>query len=313
MAFYITGGSGYIGTHLANLLRLTGEQIIILDNQSGQNKFPIIKTVKYVHLSLNEDHAQKTLEAHFKQTKSNYVIHLAGLKSVEISVTEPAVYSQNNLKSTINLLAAMEHASVDKLIFSSSAAVYGNRLRYVDEKSPVKPISQYGKIKLLEEELIHKAGNKFLSSYAILRFFNVVGAENIAMRENFGGNIFPQLTKAIQERKQFKIYGNKYATVDGTCIRDYVDVRDLASGILNTLELLNNSPLGIFNLGSGLETSVLQVVEKVLQFTEFDYLIGPPRKGDISSLVANITKSNKILKWSTRFSLDESIYSSFAT
>ena len=311
MAIYITGGSGYIGNHLVHALSQHAEELIVIDNNSGKNQYSRKNKVKYIDISLHQSGAREILVHEFLKTKNNCVVHLAGLKSVENSERNPDLYTHINLNATINLLSAMEQGSVDKFIFSSTAAVYGDNIRLADETSLTNPISQYGKVKLKEEELIKKAGLNSLSSYAILRFFNVIGAQSASMRELSGGNIFPQLTRAIERRETFRIFGNSYPTLDGTCVRDYVDVRDLVIAISKTINLLNHGPVGVLNLGSGIETSVLQLVKKVMDVKSFNYEIAPARNGDISTLISDVTKAKSVLNWIPNYSIEDSVNSVF--
>jgi len=288
-----------------------GEEIIVLDDKSGRNNFPMFSGVKYVNIQLHHPDAFTTLIGNFQRTKNNFVIHLAGSKSVALSTKHPELFSERNLKSTKNLLEAMAISGVEKLIFSSTAAVYGTGSNLVDESSNVNPVSNYGKVKLMEEKEIQTAGQTFLNNYAILRFFNVIGANGKSQREKLGDNIFPQIALAIENREPFRIFGNKYKTIDGTCVRDYVDVRDLVVGIKKVIEIFNGETHETFNFGTGIGTSVLQIIEEVLKIQKFEIEFVAPRAGDIPSLVSSKTKVQNNLAWSPKYSLMESIESSF--
>jgi UDP-glucose 4-epimerase len=311
MAIYITGGSGYIGTHLTNYLSGTNEELFVIDNNIGENHYAQINGVKYLDVSLHEPSAPEILVKYFSKTKNNLIIHLAGLKSIEKSIANPDLYIELNLASTKNLLTAMQKTSISEIIFASSAAVYGNQ-KSVDENEDVLPISVYGKVKLLEENLIQNSKLKFVNNYAILRFFNVVGAEKPTMREIRGGNVFPQIQKSIEENLPFRIFGKNFPTKDGTCVRDYVDVLDLVKGIYLCMETLNSTSPGIVNLGSGIGKSVLEIVEKAASVRRFEHIYAPPRVGDVPTIVSNITKAQKILKWQPRITIDESLHNSFS-
>ena len=312
MTIYVTGGRGYIGTHLVELLKKKNEDVIIIDNKSGMNLFQPIEICKYLDISLEEDNAVELLYQEFSSTLNNIVIHLAGLKSVGNSMKNPSLYKEKNLNSTRNVLRAMEKASVSRMIFSSSAAVYGERSDRVNESSSTVPISNYGAIKLEEENLIIQASESFLENYAILRFFNVIGASKVTNREKKGENIFPKILQAIETNESFKIFGNTYETLDGTCGRDYIDVRDLTAGIYQTANYLRDRSIGILNLGSGTELTVLQIVKKVSTLRDLSYEFSPAREGDIANLVANIDKARDVIDWAPLYSIDESIFSSFS-
>ena len=311
MGVFITGGQGYVGSHVTRLLALQGKNPTVVDNNSGSNVFPLIPGAKYVNASINEDSSIQVLTDLFATDPEGIVIHLSGLKSVEKSISNPELYSKINFGSTVNVLKAMKNAGLHRIIFSSSAAVYGQRESHVTENSPVTPISQYGKIKLEEEQIIKKYVNEFSAKSAILRFFNVVGCAVPELREINGGNVFPMITQAISRQKKFKIFGNKYNTADGTCVRDYIDVEDVAAAIEKAISKIQYSDLGVLNIGSGKPTSVLEIVKKVNQLHNFEYEITDARAGDIPQLVANISRASTDLDWIPRYGIDKSINGSF--
>jgi len=311
VTIYITGGRGYIGSHLTEALVSHDEVPVIIDDSSGANRFPRIQGAKYLDFSLNEADASNKLIQQFERNRPTVVIHLSGYKSVEISITNPNLYEETNLKSTENLVTAMTKIGVDKIIFASSAAVYGVGKSRVNETASTNPISTYGEIKLAEEKVLARFSKDADANIAILRFFNVVGASSNKFREINGGNIFPMLYQAINQKKIFKVFGSTYPTNDGTCIRDYIDVRDLIAAILICIERLNGSNIGIMNLASGRGTSVLDIVRKIKNLCEFDFEAIKPRAGDIPELVADISKARSELSWSPIISIDESIKSSF--
>jgi len=311
MGVFVTGGQGYVGSHVTRLLALQGKNPTVIDNNSGSNVYPQLLGVKYVNASINDDSSIQVLTDLFATDPEGIVIHLSGLKSVENSISSPELYSEINFGSTVNVLNAMKNAGLDRIIFSSSAAVYGQGESYVTEVSPVAPISQYGKIKLEEEQIIKKFVNDFSGKSAILRFFNVVGCAMPELREINGGNLFPMIAQAISHQKKFKIFGNKYNTQDGTCVRDYVDVQDVANAIEKAVSKIQYSDLGVLNIGSGKSTSVLEIVKKVNQLHNFEYEFTDARSGDIPQLVANISRACTDLDWIPRYGIDKSINSSF--
>jgi UDP-glucose 4-epimerase len=311
MGVFITGGQGYVGSHVTRLLALQGRNPTVIDNNSGSNVYPQILGAKYVNASINDDSAIRVLTDLFTSDPKGIVIHLSGLKSVENSISNPELYSKINFGSTVNVLNAMKNAGLNRIIFSSSAAVYGQGNSYVTEDSTLAPISQYGKIKLQEEQIIKKYVNDFSGRSAILRFFNVVGCSIPELREINGGNVFPMIAQAISYQKKFKIFGNSYNTPDGTCVRDYIDVEDVANAIEKAISKIQDSDLGVLNIGSGKSTSVLQIVKKVNRLHNFEYEFTDARPGDIPELVADISRASTDLDWIPRYGIDKSIKSSF--
>jgi UDP-glucose 4-epimerase len=311
LSIFITGGQGYIGSHVTKLLVSEGFEPIVLDNRSGSNQFPKVLGAKYFDVSINDASALNKLVEIFASETEGTVIHLSGIKSVSNSFQNPTKYLENNLGSTSNLLKAMEISGLHNIIFSSSAAVYGGANTQVAEDSPTTPISEYGNIKLKEEKLIEEYVSKFSGASAILRLFNVVGCGANEFRETHGENIFPMITKAILQKKDFYIYGKNYESVDGTCVRDYIDVEDVASAILKATLEIRKSNVGVVNIGSSEGTSVLQLVKKVNLFQNLNYKVDNPRMGDIPALVASISKAKDLLDWRPHRTLQESIKNSF--
>ena len=312
MTIYITGGQGYIGSHLTDWLNRRGEKIVVLDNNSGNNRFLQFPNVKYVNVSLEQNSAKEILLHEFKRSKGNFVIHLAGLKSVGASMANPELFNEINLTATKNVLDAMKESNMNRIMFASSAAVYGNSSRSVDEFSLTNPISNYGKVKLAEEEMILSANQEFIENIAILRFFNIIGAAESGLREKFGENIFPKMLQAINTNESFQIFGSNYETSDGTCERDYLDVRDLCRAISEIIRKFESKSIGIVNLGSGSATSVFQLVNSVRAVQDLKYKFEEKREGDIPTLVANIERVKELVQWSPKYSLEESILSSFS-
>jgi UDP-glucose 4-epimerase len=312
MTIFITGGAGYIGSHLTKHLTETGIFPTVFDNFTGENLFPKINGAKYINLSLDSDEAEGHLVSEFQKTSNNIVIHLAGLKSVEKSMANPEVYNRANFNSTEKLLKAMQVANLDNIIFASSAAVYGGSTKIVSEENEANPLSYYGKVKFREEKLISDIQIRKPKHFSILRFFNVVGAASIELREQRGGNIFPMFEKCIKNNEIFKIFGNDYQTYDGTCVRDYIDVRDVAYAISRTVQEAKNKNLGVLNISSGRGTSVLELVNLLSAQLPLVYEYFPRRDGDIPELVGRNLKAKRNLKWSPQFSIEQSLASSFS-
>ena len=308
MAILLTGGLGYIGSHIAKLLK---KKSVIIDNQSNsQLNFKKYLPEATVYLSdLNKHIFEKVFTKHNIQG----VIHLAGLKSVNESVFNPLQYYENNIGSSIALLEAMNKFKVDKFIFSSSATVYGNQnLSPLKENMTLKSVNPYASTKIIIEQLISDYALSNYNFKAIsLRYFNPIGAD---VKSNLSEqplgqpqNIMPILVRAASEQKVFSIYGNNYETPDGTCIRDYLHVKDLALAHVLALKRLNefkgHTPLNI-GLGKGL--SVLEVIslfEKVNK-VKIKTRITAHRKGDTAISFADNKKVKKLLEWKPRYSYE---------
>ena len=308
MAILLTGGLGYIGSHIAKLLK---KKSVITDNQSNsQLNFKKYLPEATVYLSdLNKHIFEKVFTKHNIQG----VIHLAGLKSVNESVFNPLQYYENNIGSSIALLEAMNKFKVDKFIFSSSATVYGNQnLSPLKENMTLKSVNPYASTKIIIEQLISDYALSNYNFKAIsLRYFNPIGAD---VKSNLSEqplgqpqNIMPILVRAASEQKVFSIYGNNYETPDGTCIRDYLHVKDLALAHVLALKRLNefkgHTPLNI-GLGKGL--SVLEVIslfEKVNK-VKIKTRITAHRKGDTAISFADNKKVKKLLEWKPRYSYE---------
>jgi UDP-glucose 4-epimerase len=258
----------------------------------------------------------KDLNEIFSNYSINSVFHFAGLKSVSESKSNPIKYYKNNLSGTVLLLEMMEKYKVKKIIFSSSATVYGlNSSGGYDENSPKKPINVYGKTKLFSEELLLDLYEKDKDwSIAILRYFNPVGAhESGLIFENVTNaqNLFPAIIKSIYDKNSsIQIYGSDYQTKDGTCCRDYIHIDDLVNGHVAALKWMKNnnksSPL-ILNLGSGKTYSVLEVI-KCFEFITgkcINYNFGSRRMGDLAEYFANTSLAKNILNWDCKKSLPE--------
>jgi len=307
LTIFITGGAGYIGSHVTSQLAQLGIFPTVIDNLSGANLFPKIKGARYIDLALDSEEAEQRLFFEFERAYSAVVIHLAGLKSVEKSMKDPELYSRMNLGSTEKLINAMREAEVRCFVFASSAAVYGVDAKIATEQISSQPLSNYGKVKLQEEKLIQKR----LKHFSILRFFNVIGAMSKEFREKNGENIFPTLAKCISNKEVFKIFGNDYPTIDGTCVRDYIDVRDIAYAVVKSVDKGKASSSDILNISSNRGTSVLQIVDSLSRHFDIDYKFLNRREGDVPEIIGINAKAKHILKWEPKISVEESLESSF--
>lgn len=309
MSILLTGGAGYIGTHTCIELLKENYEVVVIDNLSNAKKEALNrvekitgKKVKFYQDTLLDKEA---LDRIFVENKIDSVIHFAGLKAVGESVQFPLAYYDNNIIGTVNLLEVMRKYNCKKIIFSSSATVYGlNNAVDVKEDSPLGATNPYGRTKLFIEEIL-KDLYKSDSSWdiIILRYFNPIGADSSGLiGENPNGipnNLLPYITQvAIGKLECLKIFGNDYDTIDGTGVRDYIHVSDLGYGHLCALRKIDEKPgLKIYNLGTGKGYSVFEIVktfEKVNK-VKIPYIITDRRPGDIAICYANIDKAKKEL------------------
>ena len=315
----LTGGSGYIGSHTAVSLINHGYDVVILDNLSNSDKTVINKIEKITGVSVPfyqidiRDH--DGLENLFTKYRFDAVLHFAGLKSVEESTKAPIKYYENNVCGTVNILKVMDNHEVKKIVFSSSATVYGVQEKMpITEDAPIAPYNPYGRSKYFVEEILHdqsSADRRF--SVAILRYFNPVGAhESGLIGENPIGepnNLMPYIAQvASGNRKVLNIFGADYPTKDGTGVRDYIHVVDLAEGHVLALDyLFDHTGLYIWNLGAGQGYSVRGMVQAFERACgcHVPYKICPRRPGDVAVCYADVSKAKKELDWQAKKSLNE--------
>lgn len=321
MSILITGGTGYIGSHTAVELLNNNEEIIVLDNfcNSSPEVVDKIKSITKRDFKFYETDIldEEKLEEIFKNNKIESVIHFAGLKAVGESVQKPLEYYYNNISGTLNLLKVMRKYNCKNIVFSSSATVYGEREtpRYIEEMGRGKTTNPYGTTKAMIEKIledVYVSDNEW--KIYILRYFNPVGAhESHLIGDNPNGipnNLMPYIQKvAVGELKELSVFGDDYNTPDGTGIRDYIHVVDLAKGHIKALEKLNKEKNGVYvyNLGSGIGHSVLEMVktfEKVNN-VKVPYKIAPRRAGDLAEIYADPTKAEKELNWKTEKTLED--------
>jgi len=319
MAVLVTGGTGYIGSHTVIQLVEAGNEVVIVDNLSNSNKIVLdrIEDITGVRVTFYEKDliALKDIEIIFKENKINSVIHFAALKAVGESVAKPLEYYSNNLIGTLNLLQAMKKYQVNKLVFSSSATVYGNPESCpIKESFPLSTTNPYGATKLMIENILKdicQADPSF--NVAILRYFNPVGAHpsgRIGEEPNgTPNNLMPYITKvAIGKLRQLNVFGNDYDTHDGTGVRDYIHVLDLSSGHLKALQKLDTlCGLVIYNLGTGVGYSVLDLVKTFSEVSDRDipYKIVERRTGDIGMCFADPSKAQAELNWHAQYGIKE--------
>jgi len=315
----LTGGLGYIGSHTAVELLNKGYQVVVYDNLSNSDlsTYKAIKDItgKSFRLDVGDILNVDNLNETFKATKPDAVIHFAGLKAVGESVSQPLMYYDNNIVGTINLLNVMAENSVDTLVFSSSATVYGDpeKLPLTEESPLLKTTNPYGESKAMIERILQDCCNAYNNFTVVcLRYFNPVGAhESGLIGENPKGmpnNIMPFIAQVENGiREHLSIFGNDYDTVDGTGVRDYLHVVDLALGHVAAIEKVKSPGKHIYNLGTGRGTSVLELVSAYSKTCgkEIPYKIVERRAGDIASCYANCDKAKNELGWVAKLNIED--------
>lgn len=319
MAILVTGGAGYIGSHTCVELLKAGYEVIILDNLSNSKQTVIQriqeisnKQIKYYEVNLLN---QKDLEKVFKENNIEAVIHFAGLKAVGESVKFPILYYHNNITGTLLLCETMEKYHVRKMVFSSSATVYGVPDKIpISEDAPLRAINPYGQTKLIIENFLSDLYSSNPNwSISILRYFNPIGAHKSGrIGEDPSGipnNLMPYITQvAIGNLKELSIFGGDYPTKDGTGIRDFIHVVDLAKGHLKALEKVGKSKgLNVYNLGTGKGYSVFELITAFEKATgiKIPYKVVGRRPGDVASCYANPTKAKTELEWTAEKNIIE--------
>jgi len=311
MAILLTGGVGYIGSHTCVELLRSGEDVVVLDNLSNANPEALRRvekiTGKKVATVVGDVRDPGFLRSVFAQHPIEAVVHFAGLKAVGESQEKPLLYYQNNVVGTINLLDAMRDANVRALVFSSSATVYGNPQRLpLTEDHPLAAISPYGRTKLMIEQILRDVADSESGwRIALLRYFNPVGAHDSGLigEDPLGtpNNLMPYVARvAVGMYPSLKIFGNDYATPDGTGVRDYIHVVDLASGHLAALaKLREKEGLIAVNLGTGKGHSVLEIIAafETVSGKSIAYQIVERRPGDVAACYADASLAATLLGW----------------
>ena len=307
----VTGGAGYIGAHVAAELLNEGYSVRIYDDFSnGLHRRVDGKFRDIVEGDIQD--REKLIQA---MHGIDAVIHLAAKKAVEESVQNPLKYYENNVGGTLNLLAAMSLKGVKKIVFSSSAAVYSpNDKDAIEETDPTVPLSPYGATKLLSEELISSVGGAEKISNVSLRYFNVVGSALPEFGDNSKDNLVPKVFLALKNGKRPEIYGTDYPTKDGTCIRDYIHVGDLAKSHVAALKKTESTFVSsVYNVGSGNGYSVREMMDQISKTLGRDINPeeSPARAGDSPKLIASTKKIESELGWKPTATLKEMIDSSW--
>ena len=312
----VTGGAGYIGSHTAHFLLRLGHEVTVVDDLSKGYRHNVpAGLLKVVSL-----HDRAALDAVFAASTFDAVIHFAAFIAVGESVREPELYFHNNVAGTFNLLSAMRQAGVRNIVFSSTAAVYGDPDSVpISESAPLKPVNPYGESKLMVEKALGWMEQCSGLRYIILRYFNACGADpsaGIGEEHEPETHLIPLVFRAIRTGAPVTVFGGDYDTPDGTCIRDYIHVSDLASAHAAGLDHLGRGGAsGIFNAGTGRGYSVKEVIDSVERVTgrKVPFVMGQRREGDPPELVADSAKLRNQLGWSPAIAgLDEMIASAWA-
>jgi len=297
MKVLVTGGAGYIGSVVSAFLIEAGHEVLILDNLSLGHKNALPEAVRFIEGNVAE------ITSYFSRDDNiEAVLHFAGLSAAGESVTQPELYWQNNTVATLGLLKGMRELGIKKLIFSSTAAVYGNPDQLpITEDAPTKPTNPYGMTKLAIDMAISSECTAYGLSATSLRYFNVAGAYGkYGERHDNETHIIPLLLTALSgKRDSFVLFGDDYPTKDGTCVRDYIHVADLASAHLLALDKLSADEHKIYNLGNGEGFSNREVMTTAEEVTgkKLTYMVGSRRLGDPAILIASSKKAMKELDW----------------
>jgi UDP-glucose 4-epimerase len=313
MTWLVTGGAGYIGSHVVRAFQAEGLDVVVLDDLSSGHESFVPVGVPFVRGSVLDG---GLLVHAFAEHDVRGVVHVAGFKYAGVSVQRPLHTYEQNVTATATLLAAMETAAIDRIVFSSSAAVYGTpRTDLVTETTAKSPESPYGESKLIGEWLLRDQAVATGLRHASLRYFNVVGSGDLSLSDTSPHNLFPLIFAALLDGRTPRINGNDYATPDGTCVRDYIHVADLAvSHVAAARRLDAQEPIEpVYNLGSGDGVSVGEIMATVRRVTGIDFTpeIGPRRVGDPDRIVASGALAARDLRWSMRHTLEQMVQSAW--
>lgn len=309
MKLLVTGGAGYIGSHTAHQLIEAGHDVVVLDSLYSGHRWAVHEKAQLIEGDIGD---RDLLRKVFSEHKFDGLMHFAAFIAVGESVLDPVKYYRNNLCHSFELFAAAQKAGISKLIFSSTAAVYGepDTSGPIAEAAPLKPVNPYGWTKLMCERILQDlaSASKGQTQYVILRYFNAAGAR----LDGRLGQATPNATHLIKvacetalgKREKLIVHGADYPTVDGTCERDYIHVEDLAHAHVLALEYLDRGEKSdVFNVGYGHTSSVLEVIDMVKKVSGVDFLVetGVRREGDSSSLAADSQKLRAVMGWAPRF------------
>ena len=316
MTTLVTGGAGYIGAHVVRLLQESGEKVVVVDDLSTGAPSRIGSAI-LIEQDVAAPGAVQVMSDAMREHEVDAVIHFAARKQVGESVDRPAYYYEQNVGGLTNVISAMEAAGVDKLVFSSSAATYGNpAVAMVEEKLHADPINPYGETKLIGEWLGRAASRAWGLRFVALRYFNVAGAGWDDLGDPAILNLIPMVLDRVERGEEPLIFGDDYPTPDGTCIRDYIHVLDLARAHIAAIEYLaeDEREYDVFNVGTGKGASVREVIDQlaVAGDLQINPIVKPRRAGDPPHLVASPERINAVLGWHAEKDFEEIIASAWS-
>jgi UDP-glucose 4-epimerase len=314
MTWLVTGGAGYIGSHVARALEDASLPVVVLDDLSTGRRAFVRPSTPLVEASVAD---RAAVAAALSDHGCTGVVHLAGFKYAGVSVERPLHTYEQNVTGMHALLAAMGDTGVDRLVFSSSAAVYGTpTVELVTEQTECRPESPYGETKLVGEWMVRDVARVTGLRHTSLRYFNVVGSGSPDLFDTSPHNLFPLVLAALTEGRRPVVRGTDYPTPDGSCVRDYVHVQDVADAHVEAARALaEGRPLEpVYNLGSGSGTSVLQIMAAMARGTgiAFEPELGERRPGDPARIVASGELAARDLRWAGRRTLDDCVTSAWA-
>ncbi|WP_099039549.1 UDP-glucose 4-epimerase GalE [Mycobacterium neglectum] len=312
MRVLVTGGAGYIGAHVARALHGSGHDVGVIDDFStGERRRLAAHTQVFKGSVLDTGFVKTSL----RDFAADAVVHIAAKKAVDESVANPLFYYRENVTGMQSVLEAMVGAGTRRILFSSSAAVYGERVASpVTEETPTIPSSPYGWTKLIGEQIISDVAAAHGLSWSALRYFNVAGAAASELADRGENNLIPKVFRAISSDVHPKVFGDDYPTPDGSCIRDYIHVEDVADAHATVLNQMAATDMtAVYNIGTGTGTSVLEIMAAVRQVTgrHFDYDVIGRRPGDPPDVVADPAKIRLELGWESRRDLHDTVHSAW--
>ena len=314
MRLLIPGGAGYIGSHMVRFAQEAGHEVVVLDNFSTGHRWAVSGSEVLEVDLLDKERLLQLLEGR----DFDGVIHFAAISLVGESISRPEMYYRNNVVGTLNLVEAMLRIELNNLVFSSTAAIFGNPVDHkISEDHPKNPINPYGRSKLMVERVLEDICTANDFNATCLRYFNAAGAHpsgEIGEAHDPETHLIPNVFKAMTSReKKLAVFGNDYPTPDGTCVRDYIHVNDLAAAHLLSSEYMkNNNGFSVFNLGNGDGFSVLDIINGCQRFvrSEILYSIKERREGDPARLVSDSRAAKRALHWSPQYTSIDSILAS---
>lgn len=312
MSLLITGGAGYIGSIVVEQLLKKGYEVMVVDNFQEGNRAAVLPEAKLYEGDFGN---QILLTRIFEENKIDAVLHFAAETTIEFSMTDPGLYFHNNVVNGITLLEVMRQFGCNRFIFSSTAATFGEpQYLPIDEKHPQWPINAYGESKLMFEHILDWYHRAYGLKFNAFRYFNAAGAsEKLGEAHRHESHLIPVIIQVLLgQREHMTIFGSDYPTKDGTCIRDYIHVLDLAEAHILALENLDERPAAKYNLGNGAGFSNLEVLKMVEQVSgkKVSFTFGPRRSGDPAVLIASSELAKKELGWQPRYDSLEQIVAS---